>query len=160
MRWIQLTVPHPMAALLRDAAKVGRRAGKFSSEDDKALGDVIDFLDYADEHPNAFPPTGTMASSIKTRARRVDGVRRNDGTLQDGTPREHTKRAHRPTKRPTRHARRLQETRDRKERNRAERLPIHHHVEGHGQQPPAERKGLLARLGLGRPQAQDPHADV
>jgi hypothetical protein len=160
MRWIQITIPHPMAALLLDCVKVARRVMPFKAVDDKALMDLQDFLEYADENPNAFPPTGTMASSLKTRARRVDGIRRNDGTLKTDEPREHTKRAHRKTSRPSRHQRRLNATKERKE-NRAASIAEHNsHVASDRLVAQPERKGILARLGLGRAEAQDPNAGV
>lgn len=159
MRWVQLTVPYPLVPLLRACIVKSQQQDWFKGPDSRALSDLGEFLRFAEENPNAFPPTGTMAVSIKMRARRRDGIRRNDGTLKSDDVPKRRKRAHRKTSRPTRHERRLQQTRERKERNRAERIPIRD-LARDGQQPPAERKGLLARLGLGRPQAQDPHADV
>lgn len=151
MRWVQITIPYPLVQLLHACIKKSQSQEWFKGPDARALGDLADFLEFAKENPNAFPPTGTMATSIKMRARRADGIRRNDGTLQsDDVPRRR-KRAHRKTHRPSRHERRLQQTRDRKDRNREERQVLHPHrgLASDGQSPPAQRKGIFARLGLG-----------
>lgn len=152
-RWVQVTVPAESAELLRDACIVSLQSGAFDKHEHAVgmLNDLKDFFAFAAENPRAFPPSGTMAVSLKTRQRRARNPipLRNDGTPQDGEP---TKRAHRKTNRPTRHAKRLAATKERKANREASITDSD--VAGDGLQPRTLRERLFSRGGAPSPEVQ------
>lgn len=104
-RFIQVAIPAPMARIMFNACRALLQLNHM--EHDKggptmdgttlnAVMEIKDFWEYAAEHPTAFPPTGVMAESIKTRKRRMKGPAQPA-----------------PRKKRTRHQRRLEAARKR-----------------------------------------------
>lgn len=155
--WVQLTIPSPSAALLAHACQVAMNEWDGGDHGYAMLNDLRDFLTTAADNPRAFPPSGTMASSLKARGRRGRGVRRNDGTLKDGTPRPSGRH-----RRKTRHQRRLRAAKERRA-NRAEdaaafnaaRDAIESEMASIGPEPQPERGGGDTRGSAGRAEGQD-----
>lgn len=165
IQWVQLTIPHPSAALLAAACQKAMNEWDGTEHGYNMLNDLRDFFTEAAENPRAFPPSGTMASSLKARARRGRGVRRNDGSLKDGTPRVKGRRKNRAERR-ARQAkeRRLHRAEDAASFNAArDTIELERElgeVAGHRQLSIAERIRGLTRGRPGRAEGQDPSADV
>jgi hypothetical protein len=169
LRWIQITLPQPMAELLRDSVTHTLRSKKKLSESDtRALGDLGEFLQFAHENPTAFPPSGTMAASLKVRARRAKNPvpRRSDGAMVG----EIKPKSRRKVRRPTRHQRRLEAHKIRRQNRRAE-AAIHNatlrgreqgrrDVARHGSLARSIRERLLPRGRSRKSEGEDPHADL
>lgn len=155
--WLQLTIPSPSAILMARACQKAMNDAENDSEYN-IYEQLRDYFEHAAANPRGFVPTGRMATSLKLRARRVDGVRRNDGSLKDGTP-----RAKRTARRKAAHKkRRATRATDAKAFN-AARDAIERElrdVEGDGQQPVPRWKRILTRGGASRPEGQDPGTDL
>jgi hypothetical protein len=168
LRWVQVTLPAPTAAFIARGLQEILNNEKLKDEHVyNVLADTRDFFAHVYEHPEAFPPTGTMASSLKMRARRQRGVRRNDGTLKDGTPRNSSPRKRR---RATRHQRRIEAHKIRRQ-NRAEAVAAHNaairepewtdvrSVAGHRSLVESVRDRLFSRGSPGRAEGKNPQLD-
>ena len=82
--WTQVTIPSPSAALLSVAIQHFLNTGSEISENAyNALAQLRDYFQDVAVNPRAYPPRETMATSLKRRARRSRGVRRNDGKLKE-----------------------------------------------------------------------------
>lgn len=171
IQWVQLTIPSPSCALLAAACAHTQSTTTPSESEYNMLSDLRDFFSEAHARPHAFAPSGLMAHKLKIRARRADGVRRNDGTLKDGEPRQAGQK-----RRLNRHQRRLRAAKERRG-NRAETAATYNATrdEGEraaiaaaefisamasdGQLPIVERSGILPGGSAGRPEGQDQAAD-
>ena len=111
---VQITLPVDAVVLCAKSLKTAAMVLETQTEqtvDQRVidqLRELEEFMVDVSEHPRGFRPTGRMATALKTRARRADGIRRNDGSIKDDLPRPQ------PPRKRTRHERRLDALRARR----------------------------------------------